>query len=233
MVEISVIIPTLNEEKYLATPLKALKKQSFKDFEVIVADGGSKDRTRQIAKRFDSKLIYVKKRGISSGRNAGARIAKGKILVFLDADTMPFPDLLKQYRDAIQDGVIAATGPLLELEKVPMRMRIGYKLVSVLTVRLSIALGKPSIIGSNFAVKKSAFDKIHGFNEGLMTYEDWDLSHRLGEYGKIAYVNGAKVRVSARRVIAWGMRKYFMYHVGNVIRYSLTKEPKTDYPEVR
>ncbi len=232
MVKISVVIPALNEEKYISTTLEGLNKQTFKDFEIIVADGNSQDRTRQIAKRY-GRVVIEKRKGIGVGRNAGARIAKGEILVFLDADTKPSKDLLKIYSAAFNNGIVAATGPILPLEKVGADVGLGYLIVSILFVKLSILVGKPSIVGSNFAVKKSTFNKVHGFNPNLLTYEDYDLSDRLKKYGKIAYLNDAEVLASARRVMAWGVFGYFIYHVENMFRWHTIRKPRTDYPLIR
>ena len=80
----SVVIPTFNEEKYLPLLLKDLESQTFKDFEVIVSDANSTDSTRSIAKNYGATVCDG---GLPSvGRNNGAKIAKGDILIFLDAD---------------------------------------------------------------------------------------------------------------------------------------------------
>ena len=158
--EISVIIPAMNEEKYIGFPLKGFRNQSFRNFEVIVVDGGSKDDTVKISKRYGAKVLVERKKGISPARNRGAEAAKGEILVFLDADTKPSRNLLAVYRKVFADkGVIAATGPILPLEDAGFRIRNGYKFVSIFFVKNSIRMGRPSIVGSNFAVRKSVFMK--------------------------------------------------------------------------
>ncbi|MDE1845883.1 MAG: glycosyltransferase [Candidatus Micrarchaeota archaeon] len=230
---ISVVIPTLNEEKYILNVFRGLKEQSFRDFEVIVADKESKDKTREIAKRNGAKVVITNKAGISAGRNAGAKIAKGKILVFIDADTRPSKDLLKVYSRAFNDGIIAATGPIFALEKTDKLTKLGYAFVSEIFVKVSIIFGKASIIGSNFAIKKSIFEKVKGFDENLMTYEDYDLSRRISRYGTIKFIEDASVSASVRRVAAWGMGKYFTYHVGNMIRYKFFRKAKEDYAPIR
>ncbi|MDE1824956.1 MAG: glycosyltransferase [Candidatus Micrarchaeota archaeon] len=232
MPRISVIIPSLNEEKYIMNAFKGLSRQTFKDFEVITSDGGSKDKTRDIARRY-GKVVVEKKPGIGAGRNAGARLAKGKILVFLDADTRPSPGLLKAYSDAIGSGVIAATGPILPLEKSSLSVYLGYIFVSKLFVKLSILFGVPSIVGSNFAIDRKVFQSVRGFNEKLITYEDWDLSRRIKKYGAIKFVDGASVNTSTRRVEAWGISGYFAYHVGNMFRYRFFKTSNDEYDPVR
>ncbi|MDE1850582.1 MAG: glycosyltransferase [Candidatus Micrarchaeota archaeon] len=233
MPKISVVIPALNEEKYIRYAFEGLRGQSFRDFEVIVSDAGSKDRTREIARKYGARVVIERKRGISSGRNAGARIAKGKILVFIDADTRATRDVLKIYSKALGNGVVAATGPILPLEKTNLLMQLGYLFVSEIFVKLSIALGMPSIVGSNFAITKKSFDAINGFNENLITYEDWDLSTRVKKLGKIDFLEDAIVYASVRRVKAWGIGHYFTFHVGNMFRYKFFKRSKDSYDPIR
>ena len=87
---ISFIIPTLNEETTIEKTLKNIKEFSL-DKEIIVSDGGSKDRTTEIAKRFTDKvLVHSKKerQNIAGGRNSGAKEAKGEFVVFVDADVL-------------------------------------------------------------------------------------------------------------------------------------------------
>ncbi len=230
---ISVIIPAKNEEKYIHNALDGLREQSLKDFETIVVDGGSSDDTVKIARKYATVAVELR-RGVSRGRNKGAKLAKGEILLFLDADTKPSADLLKIYSKTFEDGkVVAATGPIYPLEKSPLRVRLGYAFVSVLFVKASMAIGRPSVVGSNFAVRRSTFNRIGGFDNRLITYEDWNLSARLKKFGRIAYIDDAVVYTSARRIRKWGVLGFFKYYVGNMARYHLTKRSKDDYEAVR
>lgn len=229
---ISVIVPAKNEEKYIMNVFRGLKKQSFKDFEVIIIDGGSTDNTVNISKKY-AKVIVDKRKGIGRARNIGAKIAKGKLLVFIDADTMPSKNTLEEYKNTINNEVIAATGPILPLEKTNLRTVLGFKFVSIVFVKFGIKIGRPSIIGSNFAISKNAFDKINGFDEKLITYEDWDLSNRVKKYGKIKFVDKALVYTSIRRVKKWGIYGFFVFHVGNIILYNLFRKSKDHYEEIR
>ena len=232
--EISVVVPALNEAKYIHNLFDGLDAQGFRNFETIVVDGGSTDATREIARRRGARVIVEKKEGIGRARNAGAAVARGRILVFLDADTKPDAMLLGVYRRALSTGsAIAATGPIMPLEKSNLLVRLGFLFVSVLFVKASILLGRSSVVGLNFAVRKSSFDKARGFNPRYVTYEDWDLSLRLRKLGRIAYLGDATVRTSARRVKAWGIYGFFAFHVGNMLRYNMGREPKRHYEPVR
>lgn len=231
--EISVIIPSLNEEKYIKYPISGLKNQSFKSFETIVVDGASEDRTREIAKK-SAKVVIETRKGASAGRNKGASISKGKILVFIDADTKPSRGLLSAYADAFKDkSIVAATGPIYPLEKANIRIRLGYEAVSVYFVKFTISVGMPSVVGSNFAVRADAFRKVKGFDENLLTYEDWDLSNKLKKLGKIVYIDDAVVKTSVRRVAAWGVSGYFIYHVINMFMYNFLKRARKNYKTIR
>ena len=77
----SIIIPTYNEEEYLPVLLESIKKQDFDDYEVIVADANSTDRTREIAEEYGCIVVDGGLPGV--GRNNGARVAKGEYLLFL------------------------------------------------------------------------------------------------------------------------------------------------------
>src|SRR3990172_1161417 len=92
----SVIIPTLNEQKFLPNLLTSLSEQSYRDFEVIIVDGGSEDKTVVRARSYKKKLpsltiIEHARRGVSAQRNEGAASARGEWLVFIDADSILMP----------------------------------------------------------------------------------------------------------------------------------------------
>ena len=92
---VSIIIPAHNEERYIEKTLSHIKKQSYRNIEIIVVDDGSIDNTTKKAKIYADKIIKLKKRkGVSYARNAGAKVARGDLLVFLDADTMLWDKML-------------------------------------------------------------------------------------------------------------------------------------------
>ncbi|MGC8648651.1 MAG: glycosyltransferase [Candidatus Micrarchaeia archaeon] len=232
MVEISVIIPSLNEEKYIENTLQAFKDQTFKDFEIIVSDSMSTDKTREIAKKY-AKVVTTKLRGISNGRNVGASKAKGKIYVFIDADTIPEKTYLEAFHKVFQDKrVVVATGPILPYGQDKFLNRLSYSFVSVFLVNILIRTPFKFVIGSNFAIRKEAFEKLKGFDPNQGTCEDLDLAKRAGKIGKIRYTKYAKVYTSTRRIDKWGKLHYVVYHTENYFRYYTKRKVKEDYEHI-
>ncbi len=117
MPALSIIIPTHNEEKDIPICLNSLKRQSFQDFEIIIVDDGSTDKTLEIIKQFQEvKLIKGKHKGPGFSRNLGAEKAEGSILIFIDADMTFSKDYLKRLISPIQeDNSIIGTTHDLEL----------------------------------------------------------------------------------------------------------------------
>jgi glycosyltransferase involved in cell wall biosynthesis len=218
---VSVIVPTFNEEKYIENCLKALKNQDYKGrYEIIVADGMSKDKTVEIAKKYADKVIVVKKRGIAAGRNAGAKIARGEIFLFIDADTIASFNLITEIAKALGKNVVGVTCPVLPLSPSATNF-ILYWFYNQF-VRASIKVKKPQIAGICCAYRRKEFEKIGGFNEKLKTLEDFDLSKRISKLGKIKFIDSAFVLTSPRRIKKWGKTKAAIKYVKLYVNYLLT-----------
>jgi glycosyltransferase involved in cell wall biosynthesis len=229
---ISIIIPTLNEEKYISDTLRSIKSQCFEDkCEIIVVDGMSKDNTVRIAKKYADKVIVIKKRGIAVGRNAGARIAKGDILLFCDADTIPIPNALTEItKEFKKKNVVAVTVPIIPLSH-QLKDSMIFWMYNIF-VKISINFGNAQIPGVFVAYRKETFDKVNGFNESIETWEDYDLSSRIDKHGKIVYSDKTLVLSSLRRIEKWGRTKSIVKYLGFQIKYLLTgKGPSVKYYE--
>jgi glycosyltransferase involved in cell wall biosynthesis len=219
---ISVVIPTYQEEKYVENTLKALRNSDYKKkFEVIVADGGSKDRTLKIARKYADKVV-VTGRGVAKGRNAGAAVAKGDVLLFVDADTMVMHNTLSEFERVFKDRrVVAATCPIVLTSWMYKDFMIYWELNQV--VKLSITKAKiPHIVGSCFAARKSAFDEVGGFDETVETMEDFELSERLGKKGRVVFDEKTLVLTSPRRISRWGVVGTFLKSIRSYMNYRVT-----------
>jgi glycosyltransferase involved in cell wall biosynthesis len=201
MVKISVIIPAFNEEKFLGNCLLSLKEQDFKDFEIIVVDNNSTDKTAEIAKKFGAILISEKNQGVAFARNKGAKIAKGEILVFTDADTiLPKNWLLRIKEEFEEDKELIAFGGSCEFYSGPISARLASKfLLKPFLILDKFFSGGFNLMGCNMAIKREAFFRIGGFNENLKLNEDVEISYRLRKLGKIKFDPNFKVKTSGRR----------------------------------
>lgn len=107
--KLSIIIPTYNEQKYIEDCLKTLTVQTYSNYEIIVVDDGSTDKTLDKIKNFKVKLLQQKHKGPALARNLGAKESIGEILVFLDADMIFAPDFLEKLVRPILDGIAIGT----------------------------------------------------------------------------------------------------------------------------
>jgi len=219
MIKVSIIIPTYNEEKYLPKLLYSIKKQTFKDYEIIVVDSHSKDKTVQIAREHGAKVFFDVPKGKRShpghARNYGAKKSRGDILVFIDADVILSKDVIREMVKAVDREYVAGTTVLLPIKDSTKLAYLLYLLIDLFgrsTYRITLAYWQPMFI------KKDVFFKLKGFNEKLQFDEDYDLMRRARKHGKVAYLR-AKSYVSTRRFktgLAW---KSFKEYVGSTFWY--------------
>ncbi len=104
MVKFSIIIPVYNVENYIDRCLKSVSEQTYKDYEVIIINDGSTDKSIDIAKKYPYKIISQKNQGLSAARNRGIKEAKGEYLLFLDSDDYWEKDLLKELAKNLKDS---------------------------------------------------------------------------------------------------------------------------------
>lgn len=232
---VSIIIPTLNEEKYIEATLRALKNQDYKGkYEIIVADGMSKDKTVKIAKEYADKIIHIKKKGIARGRNAGAAVAQGDILVFIDADTIVLPNMLSEFIKVFKNKkVVGACCPIMPLS---CKLRdIALFCAMNEFFKTSIRTEKAQIPGICSVYRQSVFKAAGGFDENMDTLEDYDLSERIDKLGKFVFVESTFVLTSVRRIEAWGRTKAAKKYIKMYLKYLLTGNSLSskDYKPVR
>lgn len=188
---ISIIIPALNEEKIIAKTLTSLRKLTL-PHEIIVSDGGSKDKTAEIAREYADKVIVhtgEKRQTIAQGRNEGAKHAQGDFLVFFDADCS-IPDMDAFFRIALSDfeknlKLVALTASLRVLpDNETWADRFGYGILNTNVKILNNILHLGEAAGEFQMMRKSTFEKVGGFREDLVTREDADMFKRLSKLGR-------------------------------------------------
>jgi len=228
--KISVIVPALNEEKYIQSTLESIKNQTYKNHEIIVSDGNSADKTVEIAKKYTNKITKSSKQRISVQRNKGAELANGDLLLFLDADTTIDKDFLQKMANKFQDPkIVAAAGYMRSHGKITHRLavRACSEAVGILSKT------KPHMCGSCLIMRKNIFEKIGGFDENLTTAEDLDISRKASKHGKCKLVRDAVAITSPRRLASQGTLKSVLFYVKNFFRYGFFKRGSVDFEEKR
>lgn len=223
----TIIIPTLNEENFVGKLLTDLSKQKYTDFEVIVADALSEDKTIEEVKKYDSlltisKIIRVKGRNVSRQRNKAAHHAKGSYLVFLDADARIGISFLKKLYSyiTIHKGLLFLPGLSSSKQDPQLNVAIDF---SNAFVNLSNKIGKPFSTGGSMIVEKHFFYLIGGFPEDVTMSEDHLLVHNAYKYGVNArFLSAIKVNFSLRRFKREGKLELLYKYIKSTV-YFLAK----------
>ena len=148
--EISVIIPVYNREKFLQKCLKSLENQSFKSFEVLIVDDGSNDRSCEIADEFcmrneDWKIFKLEHKGVSYARLFGINNSSGKYLSFVDSDDVVKPDFLKILYENIRNSQISICNYVTEISGFNFKFK-------------NLFFHKPGVFSRNQAIKSLISD---------------------------------------------------------------------------
>ena len=196
MPRISVVIPALNEEKFLPVLLESLKNQTFKDYEVIVADAGSKDKTLEIAHSYGARVVPGGMPG--PGRNRGAEVATGEFLFFFDSDVLLPNDFLEKAMREMDDRFIdLATCEFLPLSELTIDKAVFQ--LSNLIVKMNQNLN-PRAAGFCIFINRRLFNRVGGFDESVVIAEDHDLVERASKFRPLRFLKTTSLSVSVRRL---------------------------------
>lgn len=236
-VKISVIIPARNEEKYIEFCINSVKSQSFGDYEIIVVDNGSTDKTSEIAKRLGAIVVFEPRVGLPRARETGRGTAKGEILLYIDADTIIPPSHLSKVSEffANHSEAVAITNPFSFYDgnwKTNVFIWFVFKFSFPLYHRILGAFKLPQfVLGGSFAVRKYILEKTGGFNTNLTFYgEDTDISIRISKQGPIAFLSDLHTSTSARRYLSQGFLKtQFIYLYNHFSMFLSNQFPKRSF----
>jgi glycosyltransferase involved in cell wall biosynthesis len=219
------VVPTYNEEKGIARCLAPLRKQGC---EIIVADGYSKDRTIAIAKKYADRIIYSRKKGPAQGRNMGAKIARSRIVAFVDADTVVAPGWAGRVERDFRDGIIALGGVARPLGG-GLLDELMFRINSDAWYRLSALFGFFQAATFNCAYDRRTFLKAGGFREDLPIGEDTELSMRIRRYGRVRIDGGLVAYNSVRRMRKEGYVRMFVKYVRAFGEMALGERVKAEH----
>ncbi len=229
---VSVVLSTFDQPNALAFSLIGYRRQSFRDFEVIIADDGSDEETRAVVEEFRAagdypvKHVWQENRGYRRARiaNTAVRASEGRIILLSDGDCIPHRDFVGVHADRCRSGSFCAGGYVrlspqycmtLDREKVSsgeyeaqmgFRDRLRFRVTHWKNL-LGVFLGncrKPKIYGCNISVDRGVYYAVNGYDENFDGFgkEDSDLRNRLRRHG-------------AKPVSVWG--RAWVYHVDDVI----------------
>lgn len=221
---VSIIIPTFNEEKYLPRLLDSIKNQDYTNFEIIVSDASSKDKTVEIAKKYSCK---VTKGGLPAvGRNNGAKIAKGNVLLFLDADVV----LPKHFLKMTLSEFIARRADVATCFMRPLTNRktdIALHNLANYYMRITRKV-YPHAPGFCIFSRKGIHERIKGFNSKLKLSEDHDYVRRAAKFGRFKILHSETIPVSVRRFDKDGRlnvsAKYFLVELYMLVKGNITSD---------
>jgi glycosyltransferase involved in cell wall biosynthesis len=231
---LSIIIPTLNEEKCLPLLLKEIKKQKFDEgkenksssspslslgkssvYEVIVADAGSTDKTIEIAKSFGCKV--VKGGSPAKGRNEGAKTARGDILLFTDADNIYLPeDFLKSLLEEFEKRKLdVASFPIYPKGNIFDKFAYGLYNRWVQLVQRFSAYATNSVL-----IRRNIHQKVGGFDEEIKIAEDHFYAKTAKKFGKFGFIKTKPVLTSTRRFEKDGrLKTYLKYLIAGIYMF--------------
>lgn len=179
----SVIIPVYNEEKSIRGCLTTLLDQTLKDYEIIIVDDGSSDRTVEMVKEFEDKNVKLFKenhRGAGAARNLGAKNAKGEILVFVDADMTFDRDFLNKLIKPISRTIVGTFSKEEHLGNKDNVWARAWNINRGLPATKMHSKNYPDSDKVFRAITKEAFDRAGGFNENAGYTDDYSLFEKLG-----------------------------------------------------
>lgn len=187
----SVIIPNYNQAQYVGDAIRSVLAQTYRNYEIIVVDDGSKDNSREVVAEFGDQVqyIYQKNAGLSAARNTGIKASKGSLIGMLDADDMYEPEYFSTLISALQEDSDA------------VGIYCGYQFVDPTNNLLPQVEARPvdpnelysSLLDGNFFVPESIFlrrhvyDNLGLFDESLRACEDWDVWLRVAKKYRIIH----------------------------------------------
>ncbi len=227
----SIIIPAYNEEERIATVIQAALAQVYDDFEVIVVDNASTDRTAEIARTFPVTVVFEPKKGTSAARECGRQHASGDVIANVDADCIPSPDwLAKGVRYLRNPAIVAVSGPY-DYYDAGFFLRLflwsGFFLRWLVNgfVQLRWINYGGGLVGGNTIIRSDVLKKAGGYDTDVVFYGDEaSIAKRIMPYGKALFAMPLYMGTSARRFKREGVLRLSYQYMTNM--FGQKKEAK-------
>jgi glycosyltransferase involved in cell wall biosynthesis len=216
-IDYSIIIPAYNEEEYLPQTLECLIKSmnAISRFrgEIIVTNNNSTDRTAVIAEGYGAQVVFEEHRQISRARNAGAKNASGKYLIFVDSDTLISPSLLEKTLNTLTSGRCCGGGAIVEFDgHLPFVAKCGLNTWLILSKTFKWACG------AYVFCTHEAFMETGGFDERYYASEEIHFSRALRLWGwkrgKIFVILDEPIVTSSRKLKWYSIMDHLRMFLG-------------------
>jgi len=242
--KLSFVIPAYNEEARIGTCLESVLREieGQEGVEVIVVNNASKDRTKEIAQGFPGvRVVDEPQKGLVKARQAGYLASTGELVANVDSDTMlPKGWLAKAYKNfARHPQIVALSGPVIYYDLslfsrtlVKVFFFFGY----LFYLGNHIIFGKGAMLqGGNFIVRRSALDKVGGFDTSIEFYgEDTDIAKRMSTVGRVYWTFSFPMYASGRRLKEEGVVMTGFKYALNFFSVTFRGKPHTkEYKDIR
>lgn len=205
---LSIVIPAFNEERLILDCLdsieasvKAHAKPGF-THEVIVVDNNSTDKTAELAKQADAQVVFEPINQIGRARNAGAAVATGDWLLFVDADSLLNPGMVGDILEMIASNRYVGCGSVMHMPDLPWWGTATMRLWTLLSVTFRWASGALVVC------RTDAFRDVGGFNQEMFAADEIDLSELLKKWGR---QRGLEFTILTRHPLVTSPRKIQLY----------------------
>jgi glycosyltransferase involved in cell wall biosynthesis len=196
---ISFVIPAHDEEALIGGTLSAIHTAARavgEDYEIVVGDDGSTDRTAAIAREAGARVVSIDRRQIAAARNAGARASVGDVLIFVDADTLVTPRVVRGALAALRGGAVGG-GSCIHIEgRLPIYGVVIQRVFQVMSPIVGFSGG------CFMFCTRRAYEGAGGFDEGMYWAEEVSFSRRLGRLGRFVILREF-VTTSGRKLRAY------------------------------
>ena len=216
--KVSVIVPTYNSSQFLGACLDSIKNQSYKNIELIVVDNNSTDNTKEIAKKYTDK-VFNKGPERCTQRNFGVDQASGEYVAIIDSDMKLSENVTAECVEQMQKEGVA--GVVIPEESFGEGFWAQCK-----KLERSFYVGVSWMEAARF-FKKSDFIKLGGYDEAMVSGEDWDFSQRIEKLGKLARINSFIFHNEGKISLFKTVKKKF-YYAQKFAKYTAKKDEHQD-----
>ena len=215
VIPISVVMSIYNGERYLSLAIESILKQTFKDFEFIIVDDGSTDRSLEIIRKYEKKdsrirVLVQENQGLAAALNNGIAMARGEYIARMDDDDISLPNRLELQYNFMESHpeIVASSGKFIIINKWgDAYMEMPLEVNSSVIDSNHINYGKTSMCHPASIIRKTAWEVVGGYSPDIRYAQDLDLWLKLGEIGSLTNLQEPLIRYRLHNNAASGKHR--------------------------